>query len=40
MILPTISSLDTLARYKSWDDIKKDLLKSPEEHRRVVVKDF
>jgi 8-oxo-dGTP pyrophosphatase MutT (NUDIX family) len=40
MIPPTISSLDTLAGYKSWDDIKNDLVKPHEEHRRVVVKDF
>jgi 8-oxo-dGTP pyrophosphatase MutT (NUDIX family) len=38
MIPPTISSLDTLARYKSWTDLARDFSRPPGEHRRTVWK--
>jgi 8-oxo-dGTP pyrophosphatase MutT (NUDIX family) len=39
MIPPTISSLDTLSRYESWQDIEKDLRRPPEEYKRTVWKE-
>jgi 8-oxo-dGTP pyrophosphatase MutT (NUDIX family) len=40
MIPPTIASLDTLARYRSWDELKRDFSRAPEEHRRTVWKEL
>ncbi len=36
MIPPTIASLDTISRYQSWREIKKDFSLPPGEHQRTV----
>ena len=40
MIPPTIASLDTIARYDTWEALKADFSRPPEEHPRTVWKDF
>ena len=38
MIPPTIASLDTISRYQSWEEIKKDFSLPPPRHKRTVWK--